>query len=448
MNVLDFKYYYFIGVGGIGMSALARYFRFLGKEVMGYDRTATELTRHLESEGINVHFEDQVSFIPNKLNPENTVVIYTPAVPAEHTELNYFKKKKFTILKRADVLGEITKQTFGIAVAGSHGKTTTSSLIAHILYEANLDCSSFLGGIIENYDTNFLYKGNQYTVAEADEYDRSFLKLSPKIGVITSIDPDHLDIYDDATDFHDTFIQFSQKVSEQLFIKKGLDIDNAMTYGVESGADYDAIHVKVQNGAYHFDVKTPEGIIPEFVLNHPGRHNVENSTAAIAVALYLKIPVDVIKKALADFKGVKRRFNRWDINGKIYIDDYAHHPTELKALIHALHEMFPEKKILGVFQPHLFSRTNDFMDDFASVLSGFSELILLDIYPAREKPIEGVTSDALLKKIKLENKEVSSLQAAMDSIKSKSFDVLVTAGAGNIDTLVQPIKEWLHGNEN
>ena len=446
MNLTDKTYYYFIGAGGIGMSALARYFKFLGKEVMGYDRMKTELTNTLEAEGIKVHFEDDISFIPAELNPQNTLVVYTPAVPKEHTELRYFEKNDFTILKRADVLGEITRQTYGIAVAGSHGKTTTSSLTAHILYEAGLECASFLGGIIENYNTNFLIKGNKYSVAEADEYDRSFLKLSPKIGVITSIDPDHLDIYDDAEDFRQTFVEFSKKVTERLFVKKGLNIPDALSYGVESDADFDAVNVRIQDGAYHFDLKTPNGLIHEFVLNYPGRHNVENSAAAIAVALYLKVPVETIKKALADFKGVKRRFNRWDIGGKIYIDDYAHHPTELKALTHTLKEMFPSKKILGVFQPHLYTRTRDFMEDFSKVLAEFDELILIDIYPAREKPIPGISSDALLEKINLSDKEVCTLSDAMDRIKTKSFDVLVTAGAGNIDTLVKPVKNWLNEN--
>jgi len=301
-----------------------------------------------------------------------------------------------------------------------------------------------LGGIVENYQTNFLIRGNQYTVAEADEYDRSFLKLSPKIGVITSIDPDHLDIYDDAEDFLQTFIQFSNKVSEQLFVRKGLPIENAITYGVESGADYDAIDVKIEEGAYHFGVQTPEGKYVDFVLNHPGRHNVENSVAAIAVALYLKVPVEKIKHALADFKGVKRRFNRWDFGDKIYIDDYAHHPTKLNALTHTLRELFPGKKILGVFQPHLYSRTRDFMDEIAASLSAFDQLLLNEIYPAREKPIEGVSSATLLERVDLNDKEVSSLEDAMNKIKTKSFDVLVTAGAGDIDTLVKPIKNWLN----
>lgn len=444
MNVLDYTYYYFIGAGGIGMSALERYFKSLEKVVLGYDKTPTDLTRELEREGIDLMFEDHTDKIGNFLNPQNTLVIYTPAIPQDLKVYDYFLQGGFQVMKRSEVLGEITKSSYGIAVAGTHGKTTTSSLLGHILHEANLDCSSFLGGVLENYNTNVLIKGTKYTVSEADEFDRSFLRLSPKIAIITSMDADHLDIYGNKEEFERTFLEFSQKVTEKLFVRKGLPIENASTYGVESGADIDAIHIRIENGYYHFDVKTPDGIFPDFSLKLPGRHNVENATAAIAVALYLQVPIEQIKHALADFMGVKRRFNRWDIKGKVYIDDYAHHPTELNAVIGSVKDMFPGKKILGVFQPHLFTRTRDFMDGFVNSLSQFDELILLDIYPARELPIEGVTSNALLERISLENKEVSSLEDAFEKIQSKDFDVLVTVGAGNIDTLVKPIKAWLN----
>jgi len=444
MSVLDKTYYYFIGAGGIGMSALARYFKSLEKIVMGYDKTPTDLTRQMEREKIDLHFEDRLDKIPNFLTPENTLVIYTPAVPKNHHELNYFIQNGFTVLKRSEVLGEITRNTFGIAVAGTHGKTTTSSVLGHILKEADLKSTAFLGGVVQNYDSNIIINGNEITVSEADEFDRSFLQLSPKIGIITSIDADHLDIYGNKEEFEQTFIEFSQKVTEKLFVRKGLPITGAATYGVESGADFDAVNIRIENGVYHFDIKTGDDILPNFVLKLPGKHNVENATAAVAVALYLEIPVHKIKYALENFAGVKRRFNRWDINGKVYIDDYAHHPTELNAVIHSVKEMFPDKKILGIFQPHLFSRTRDFQDGFARSLSDFDELILLEIYPAREEPIEGITSAALLEKINLEKKEVVSLEKAMGLIKSKDFDVLVTVGAGNIDTLVKPIKEWLY----
>lgn len=444
MNILNKTYYYFIGAGGIGMSALARYFNFLGKEVMGYDRIKTELTELLEKEGIRIHYTDDVQQIPAELTVDNTLVIYTPAVPMEHTEYQYFLNHGFAIQKRAEVLGEITDATYGIAVAGTHGKTTTSSILGHILHDAGLESTAFLGGVLENCQSNFLFKGNEITVSEADEFDRSFLKLSPKLAIITSMDADHLDIYKDAADFQQTFIEFSQKVTEQLFVKKGLPIDNAITYGVEEDADFDAVNIRIIDGFYHFDVQTKDQLYVDFTLKHPGKHNVENATAAIAVALYLNIPLEKIKQALENFHGVKRRFNRWDFDGKVYIDDYAHHPTELNALIGSLKEMFPEKRILGVFQPHLYSRTRDFMEDFAESLSVLDQLILLDIYPARELPIEGITSEVLLDKIRSKEKEVASLSDALAKIQSKEFDVLVTAGAGNIDTLVQPIKTWLN----
>ena len=446
MNVLDKTYYYFIGAGGIGMSALARYFKFLDKVVLGYDKTQTELTAELQKEGIDLHFEDNVSKIPNFLTPENTLVIFTPAVPKDHTEYLYFLDNGFQVMKRSEVLGEITRTTYGIAVAGTHGKTTTSSILGHILHEAKLESTSFLGGVLENYNTNFLINGNKYTVSEADEFDRSFLRLSPKIGIITSMDADHLDIYGNKEEFEQTFIEFSQKITEKLFVRNGLPIENATTYGVESGAEWDAVNIRIEGGNYHFDLNTPEGILENFELKLPGKHNVENATAAIAVALYLKVPAEKIKEALRNFNGVKRRFNRWDINGKVYIDDYAHHPTELNAVISSVKEMFPGKKIVGVFQPHLFTRTRDFMEGFAESLNRFDELVLLDIYPAREIAIEGITSKALAEKMEKGKVEVCALSEAMDLIKTKEFDVLVTVGAGNIDTLVKPIKEWLHEN--
>ncbi|SMC87789.1 UDP-N-acetylmuramate--L-alanine ligase [Moheibacter sediminis] len=445
MSVLDKTYYYFIGAGGIGMSALARYFKSMEKVVLGYDKTLTELTKKLEEEGIDLHYDDDLTKIPNFLNPENTLVIHTPAVPIYLKEYQYFLQNNFEILKRSAVLGEITANTYGIAVAGTHGKTTTSSILGHILKEAGLESTAFLGGVVENYDSNVIMNGGKITVSEADEFDRSFLRLSPKIGIITSMDADHLDIYGDKETLEETFIEFGSKIEEQLFVRKGLPIANAMTYGVESGADYDAINIKIENGIYHFEVKTPDGeLLKNFKLQLPGKHNVENATAAIAVADYMKVPAHKIAYGLENFIGVKRRFNRWDINGKIYIDDYAHHPTELNAVTHSVREMFPGKKVLGVFQPHLFTRTRDFAEGFTESLSQFDELILLDIYPAREEPLEGIHSAWLLEQINLDKKEISTLQDAMGKIKTKEFDVLVTVGAGNIDTLVKPIKQWLY----
>lgn len=445
MGILDKTYYYFIGAGGIGMSALERYFKSIGKTVLGYDKTPTELTSELIAEGIEIHFEDNIDLIPAEINQENTLVIYTPAIPKEHTELNYFFENNFEVLKRSEVLGQITKDTYAIGVAGTHGKTTTSSILGHLLKVADLDSTAFLGGIAENYQSNIISNGSKYTVAEADEFDRSFLRLSPKVAIITSDDADHLDIYGEREEVKKSFQEFASIVEEQLFVRKGLNFSNAKTYGINEGADYDGVNVRIENGFYVFDVNTPNGTLKDIKFQLPGRHNMENAIAAIAVADYLGVSSEKIHEALASFIGVKRRFNRFEINGKIYVDDYAHHPTELNAVIRSLKELYPGKKVLGVFQPHLFTRTRDFAHEFAESLSQLNELILLDIYPARELPIEGITSDWLLKMVDLEQKTVSSLSEAMEHIKSKDFDVLLTVGAGNIDTIVKPIKNWLKG---
>lgn len=443
MNILDRTYYYFIGAGGIGMSALERFFNSLEKSVLGYDRTPTELTNALIEEGIHIHFEDNVDLIPSHLTPENTLVIYTPAVPSDHKELNYFLNQGFDVLKRSQLLGEITKHTYNIGVAGTHGKTTTTSILGHILKEADLESTAFLGGIAENYNSNIILNGSKYTVAEADEFDRSFLRLSPKLAIITSDDADHLDIYGEREAVKESFQQFAAIVQDRLFVRKGLTFNNALTYGVDEDADYNAYNVRIEEGHYMFDVKTPRKVYENVGILLPGRHNMENAVAALAIADYLEVDSEKIISALASFKGVKRRFNRFEINGKIYIDDYAHHPTELDAVISSIRELYPTKKLLVVFQPHLFSRTKDFVDEFAASLSKADELILMDIYPARELPIEGVTSNWLLEKVDLNEKIVSSLEETLSCIKGADFDILLTVGAGNIDTLVQPIKSWL-----
>ena len=443
MNILDKTYYYFIGAGGIGMSALERFFKSIGKNVAGYDKTQTELTAELIAEGIDIHFEDNIDLIPSEINKDNTLVIYTPAVPKDLTLLNYFLVNDFKVMKRSEVLGEITKHTYNIGVAGTHGKTTTSSILGHILKVADLECTAFLGGIAENYDSNIISNGSKYTVAEADEFDRSFLRLSPKLAIITSDDADHLDIYGERDEVKKSFQEFGNIVEEKLFVHKGLPFDNALTYGVDLDADYNAYNVRIIDGHYVFDVKTPNGILTNIGILLPGHHNMENAVAALAVAEYMGVSHEKIKEALSTFIGVKRRFNRFEINGKIYIDDYAHHPTELNAAIRSVRELYPGKKVLGVFQPHLFTRTRDFVDEFAQSLSQLDSLILLDIYPARELPIEGVTSNWLLEKVDLNEKIVSSLEDCMENIKKQDFDVLLTVGAGNIDTIVKPIKKWL-----
>lgn len=444
MGILDKKYYYFVGAGGIGMSALERYFNSIGKTVLGYDKTPTELTGELIQEGIAIHFEDNIELIPAEVNQENTLVIYTPAIPKDHQELNFFFDQNFEVLKRSEVLGAITKHTYAIGVAGTHGKTTTSSILGHILKVADFDSTAFLGGIAENYHSNIISNGSKYTVAEADEFDRSFLRLSPKVAIITSDDADHLDIYGEREEVKKSFQEFASIVEDQLFVRKGLNFSNAKTYGVNDGADYDATNVRITAGYYVFDVQTPNGKLVDIKFQLPGRHNMENAVAAIAVADYLGVSSEKIHEALATFIGVKRRFNRFEANGKVYIDDYAHHPTELNAVIQSLRELYPGKKILGVFQPHLFTRTRDFAPEFAASLSQLDELILLDIYPARELPIEGITSNWLLNMVDLKEKSVYSLEESLAVIKNKDFDVLLTVGAGNIDTIVKPLKEWIN----
>ncbi len=445
-----YQNFYFVGIGGIGMSALARYFNASGKKVMGYDKTGTKITAALISEGIDITFEDLISERIQQLDPENTLVIFTPAIKKLEI-LNHFNSLGFTVLKRAKVLGLITENTACIAVAGTHGKTTTSSLVAHLCKEADLSFSAFLGGIAENFKSNFLYNGNDISVVEADEYDRSFLNLSPDWAVITSTDADHLDIYGDKATIEQGFRDFADLVpsENQLFVRKGINIGrNAKTYAVNEEADYYSDNIREIGDKIYFDFHTPSEEIDDFEWEIPGIHNVENATVAIAILNNLGGDFETLKRAIANFKGIKRRYTKHRFeNGKIYIDDYAHHPTELNAVIGSIKTFYPGKKLLVVFQPHLFSRTRDFADGFAESLDKADELILLDIYPARElqENFEGVTSTWLAGKLKLENSEVSTLDEAFNRIKEKDFDVLLTVGAGNIDTLYDGIVEWLSG---
>ncbi len=471
MNFDTIKYVYFLGIGGIGMSALARYFNAMGKSVSGYDKTKTLLTEELVAEGIPVHFEDRVESIPAdvKNGKAEVLVVLTPAVPKDHSELKYFQKNDFAIRKRSEVLGMITRQSFTIAVAGTHGKTTTSSLIAHILKSSEVDCTAFLGGITQNYGTNLLLseglkkkrsKIKPITVVEADEYDRSFLTLHPDIAVITSVDADHLDIYGDKKQMEESYRLFAGQVKEGgvLIIKKGVDKVLIMekngkklhTYSLHQSSDYYARKIAIKKGEYIFDVVTPEQAIRGIVLGIPGKHNVENAVAAVAVAQHMNVFSGNIKNALSTFKGVKRRFE-YHVKTRelVYIDDYAHHPEELRACISAVKEMYPSKKITGVFQPHLYTRTRDFANEFARSLELLDELILLDIYPAREKPIEGVTSEMLLEKVRTKNKKLVSKKELVKEIKEREIEVLITLGAGDIDTMVEPIsKELLSRTKN
>ena len=443
----NYNNFYFIGIGGIGMSALARYFKSLGKNVLGYDKTQTKLTEKLQEEEIVISFEDKISEEIQDLQKEDTLVIYTPAIK-QLGILEYFQNQGFEVLKRAKVLGLITQNTECIAVAGTHGKTTTSSLVAHLCKEANLSFSGFLGGISENFGSNFIFNGNQYSVLEADEYDRSFLNLSPNWAIITSTDADHLDIYGDKGTIEASFNEFANLVDEenQLFVRKGIEIKrNAKTYAVNEIADYFSDNLQMRGDKISFDFHLPNGDVHRFEWDIPGVHNVENATGALALLYNLGVDIEILKKALVNFRGIKRRYTKHEFpNGKIYIDDYAHHPTELNAVVNSIKTFYPSKKLLVVFQPHLFSRTRDFANGFAQSLARADELILLDIYPARElqENFLGITSEWLLEKVNLQKKEISTLQEATDKIKGKDFDILLTVGAGNIDTLYDGLLEW------
>ncbi len=444
----SFQNFYFVGIGGIGMSALARYFHASGNTVLGYDKTETKLTSTLKSEGIPFSLVDEISEDILNLSPENTLVIYTPAIKNLKI-LDYFNENSFTVLKRAKVLGLITEGTDCIAIAGTHGKTTTSTLVAHLCKEANLPFSCFLGGISENFQSNFLYNGDEYSVLEADEYDRSFLSLSPNWAVVTSTDADHLDIYGDVETIEEGFQEFAELLpnKQHLFVRKGVSIKgNCQTYAVNEKADFYSDNLRMENDKILFDFHTKTETIKDFSWEIPGIHNVENATAAIALLNSVGVEFSVLKDGIASFKGIKRRYTKHSFeSGKIYIDDYAHHPTELNAVIGSIKTFYPNKKLLVVFQPHLFSRTRDFADGFAESLSKADELLLLDIYPARElqENFEGITSEWLLDKINLDKKENIQLANALEKIKEKEFDILLTVGAGNIDTLYEPIIEWM-----
>ena len=444
MNLNNIHNVYLIGIGGIGMSALARYFYANKKQVAGYDKTPTELTESLIANGINVHFEDSIQLIDNMfLNIDNTLVIYTPAVPGSHKQLEYFKNKGYQVLKRSQVLGLITEQTFCLAIAGTHGKTTTTSILGHLMFECNVPLTAFLGGISENYNSNLIINGTEVTVVEADEFDRSFLTLSPDMACITSMDADHLDIYGDASELKKSFEDFSKKVksSGKLFVRNGLPL-KGITYGIEDNSDYSVQNIKIKNGTYVFDVKTPKTVLKNFQFNLPGRHNLSNALIALAMAVEYGCPYRQLAKALASYKGVKRRFTyHIKTENFVFIDDYAHHPEEINAVYQAVREMYPGKKILAIFQPHLFSRTRDFGDDFAKSLSQFDEVMLLDIYPARELPIAGITSEWLLKKIKNPNKQLTSKLEMIQKIHESKAQVLLTIGAGDIGEEVKHIKK-------
>ena len=448
------KRVYFLGIGGIGMSALARYFNEKGIAVSGYDKTETVLTKKLQAEGIAVHFEDNIEFIDKAAE----LVVYTPAVPKDHKELNYFLENKYNLVKRSEVLGAITNSTYSICIAGTHGKTTTSTMVAHILRHSGYGCNAFLGGIAVNYDSNFWSQiptqsessEKNVSVVEADEYDRSFLKLTPDVAIISSMDPDHLDIYGTAENMEQAFIDFSARIKPGglLLSKYGLKrtddlkATEHLTFHLHNeNASVYAANIKMINGSYNFDVLMQYWELRDVVLNMGGLHNIENMIAAISVAHYLEINNDKIREAVAKFRGVKRRFEYIVKNEEqVMVDDYAHHPEELRALINGARELFPDKKCTVIFQPHLFSRTKDLADGFAETLDLADEVILLPIYPARELPMEGVNSEMILHKMKNNNKMVLDKTEVLEWIKNNKTELLITAGAGDIDTLIEPVK--------
>jgi len=437
------------------MSALARYFNVKGFQVGGYDRSETKLTSDLQFEGINVIYNESVNHIPaDFMKPESTLIVLTPAIPENHPQLQYFREHNFTIQKRAQVLGDITRQSKGICIAGTHGKTTTSTITAHLLYQSQVTCSAFLGGIANNYNTNLLLsKDSNLIVIEADEYDRSFHWLSPYMAVITSVDADHLDIYETPEAFRQSFEHFASLIlpGGVLIMRKGIDIQPKLqkgvklyTYSMDEGGDFRAENIKIAKGEIRFDFVTPTEKIADVRLGVPVRINVENSVAAMALAWLNGVTAEELRVGISSFSGIYRRFNVVYKSDKVvYMDDYAHHPSELKASISSIRDLYPGRKITGIFQPHLYTRTRDFANDFADALSLLDELILLDIYPARELPIEGVSSEIILRNVKLENKTLTSKENLLPLLKEKELDVLVTFGAGDIDKLVPLIKNQL-----
>jgi UDP-N-acetylmuramate--alanine ligase len=437
---------FFVGIGGIGMSALARYFLHSGKEVAGYDRTPSPLTDALIEEGARVHFKDDVSEIPDSCrNPEQTLVVYTPAVPSDHRQLTFFRNGGYQVKKRAEVLGMISAVTRCLAVAGTHGKTTTSCILAHLLREAGMEVMALLGGVSEDFGSNFLMEGTEFSVVEADEYDRSFLWLQPEIACVTSMDADHLDIYKDSQELEASFREFTRKVRPGglLVVRNGLPL-KGLTYGIEDDSQYAIRNLRTEKGSYYFDIHTPEQTYHGVSFSKPGRHNLLNGLAAFTMAVQVGSRPDRLIKALATFKGVERRFSyKLNTEERVFIDDYAHHPTEIEAVYQAVREMHPGRRILAIFQPHLYSRTRDFGPEFARSLARFDQVWLLDIYPARESPIPGITSKWLLDQIQNPEKRLLSKEELIPEIKRASPDILLTMGAGDIGRQVAPIQNAL-----
>lgn len=436
----EYSKYYFVGVGGIGMSALARYVLMQGKEVYGYDSVETDLTLKLQEEGVQVSYSDIVEDLP-ELNIVDTLVVFTPAVNKRNRLLNHFQRKGFLCVKRAEFLGHITKSTVCLAVAGTHGKTTTASILAHLLIDSGKSVSVFLGGIAENYQSNFIYRGSEMTVVEADEYDRSFLHLSPNIACINNTDADHLDVYESSEALQEAFEEFAELVQNRNDLVHPSDLDFGGTkLAINSPADYVAQNIRIENGYYLFDLNTPNGVISDFKFMMPGNHNLMNAVTALTMALKAGVSGNLLLQALPRFEGVDRRFSiRYKTDKRIVIEDYAHHPTELRALYNAAKTLYKSEKIALVFQPHLYSRTRDFGEQFADSLSLFDEIVLLDIYPAREEPIEGINSQWILDQVTIPNKKLVKKEDLFETVKNSKASVILMAGAGDITKEVQSL---------
>ena len=435
------KKYFFIGIGGIGMSSIARYYNNLGNKIMGYDRVKSDILEMLSKEGIKVFNNTDISLIPDNFRSQDVIVIYTSAISQNNLYLKYFISNNNKIFKRSEILGKITENTFCIAVAGTHGKTTTSAILTHLFYKCEESFQSFVGGILKGYETNFISTGSKYSIVEADEYDRSFLQLKPQIGMITSIEKDHLDIYGDFKSLKETFNLFTNNISGTIFYSSEIEGLEGLSYSINSKTDYYARNISVEKNGYRFDLIAPNNEYINIEFNQIGSHNLLNAVGAFSIAHYLGLDENKLIEALADFKGVNRRMDVFRLGNKIVIDDYAHHPSEINAVLNSIKDKYKDLEVGVIFQPHLFSRTKDLLDDFAKVLSKFDEVYLLDIYPAREEPIEGINSNVLLEKIICKKKDIIKIESINQKIESIESDIIAVLGAGNVANSIQDLKK-------
>ena len=433
--------YFFIGIGGIGMSSIARYYNNLGNKIMGYDRVKSDILEMLSKEGIKVFNNTDISLIPDNFRSQDVIVIYTSAISHNNLYLKYFISNNNKIFKRSEILGKITENTFCIAVAGTHGKTTTSAILTHLFYKCEESFQSFVGGILKGYETNFISTGSKYSIVEADEYDRSFLQLKPQIGMITSIEKDHLDIYGDFKSLKETFNLFTNNISGTIFYSSEIEGLEGLSYSINSKTDYYARNISVEKNGYRFDLIAPNNEYINIEFNQIGSHNLLNAVGAFSIAHYLGLDENKLIEALADFKGVNRRMDVFRLGNKIVIDDYAHHPSEINAVLNSIKDKYKDLEVGVIFQPHLFSRTKDLLDDFAKVLSKFDEVYLLDIYPAREEPIEGINSNVLLEKIICKKKDIIKIESINQKIESIESDIIAVLGAGNVANSIQDLKK-------